>query len=133
MGQVFEHFGVPVKKWRIQTISDVMGMVDYMNMPGTPKKVDVKSQRLRASLTAVEKEMEALKRANSVEMEQVQIAHKLEREELIAENCRIKEELTQTQAALHQERAVNSGHLQSIMGLLTKGSSNSSTSMAPSV
>ena len=104
-----------------------------MNMPGTPKRVDVKTQRLRASLTAVEKEMEALKRAHSVEMEQVQTAHKLEREELIAENCRIKEELTQTQATLHKERAVNSGHLQSIMGLLTKGSSNSSTSMAPSI
>ena len=133
LGHVFEHFGVPVKKWQIQTISDVMGKVDYMNMPSTPKRVDVKTQRLRASLTAVEKEMEALKRAHSVEMEQVQMAHKLEREELIAENCRIKEELTQTQAALHQERAVNSGHLQSIMGLLTKGSSNSSTSMAPSV
>ena len=133
LGQVFEHFGVPVKKWQIQIISDVMGKVDYMNMPGTPKRVDVKTQRLRASLTAVEEEMEALKKAHSVEMEQIQIAHKLEREELIAENCRIKEELTQTQAALHQERDVNSGHLQSIMGLLTKGSSNSSTSMAPSV
>lgn len=48
-----------------------MGKVDYMNMPGTPKRVDVKTQRLRASLTAVEKEMEALKRAHSVEMEQV--------------------------------------------------------------
>ena len=42
-----------------------------MNMPGTPKRVDVKTRRLRASLTAVEKEMEALKRAHSVEMEQV--------------------------------------------------------------
>ena len=61
------------------------------------------------------------------------MAHKLEHEDLITENCRIKEELTQTQAALHQEQAVNSGHLQSIMGLLTKGSSNSSTSMAPSI
>ena len=104
-----------------------------MNMPGTPKRVDMKTQRLRASLTAVEKEMEALKRAHSVEMEQVQIAHKLEREELIAENCRIKEELTQTQAALYHEREVNYGHLQSIMGFLTKGSSTSSTSVAPSV
>ena len=68
-----------------------MGKVDYMNMRGMPKRVDVKTQRLRASLTAIEKEMEALKRAHSVEMEQVQMAHKLEREELIAENYRIKE------------------------------------------
>ena len=129
---MFEHFGVPVKKWQIQTISDVLGKVDYMNMPGTPKKVAVKTQRLRASLTSIEEEMEALKMAHSVEMEQLRLAHKLEREKLIAENCRIKDELTQTQAALHREREVNSGHLQSIMGLLTKGSSTSSTSVAPS-
>uniref|UniRef100_A0A3Q7GV59 Uncharacterized protein n=1 Tax=Solanum lycopersicum TaxID=4081 RepID=A0A3Q7GV59_SOLLC len=51
-------------------------------------------------------------------MEQIQIGHKLEREELIVENCRIKEELTQTQAALHQEIEVNSWHLQSILILL---------------
>ena len=73
-----------------------MGKVDYMNMRGMPKRVDVKTQRLRASLTAVEKEMEALKKAHSVKMEQIQLSHKLEREELIAENCRIKEKLTQT-------------------------------------
>ena len=84
---------MPLKKWQIQTISDVLGKVDYRNMPSTPKKVDVKTQRLRASLTAIEEEIEALKMAHSVEMEQIRLAQKVEREKLIAENCRIKDEL----------------------------------------
>uniref|UniRef100_M1DDF2 Uncharacterized protein n=1 Tax=Solanum tuberosum TaxID=4113 RepID=M1DDF2_SOLTU len=60
------------------------------------------------------------------------IAHELEREKLIAENCKVKEELAQTQVALHNERNINSGHLKSIFELLSKGSSSSSSFVPPS-
>ncbi|KAH0728144.1 hypothetical protein KY284_004009 [Solanum tuberosum] len=50
-------------------------------------------QRLKASLTAKDKEMDALRVAHSAEVDQLRIAHEMEREKLIAENCKVKEEL----------------------------------------
>ncbi|KAG5632055.1 hypothetical protein H5410_003772 [Solanum commersonii] len=87
-------------------------------------------QRLKAALTAKDKKMDALRVAHSAEVDQLRITHEMEREKLIAENCKVKEELAQTQVALQNERNVNSEHLKSIFEMLSKGSS-SSTSFVP--
>ncbi|KAH0685527.1 hypothetical protein KY290_017010 [Solanum tuberosum] len=108
LGMVFEHFGVPVKELQIQTINDVLGVVDH------------------------DKEMEALRVDHSAEVDQLCFAHKLEREKLFAENCKVKEELAQTQVALQNERNINSGNLKSILELLSKGASSSSSLVPPS-
>ncbi|KAH0669758.1 hypothetical protein KY285_023913 [Solanum tuberosum] len=93
LGMVFEHFGVPVKEWQIQTIKDVLGVVDHENIPATKRGANAPVQRLKASLTANDKELDALRVAHSAELDQLRITHELEREKLIAENYKVKDEL----------------------------------------
>ncbi|KAH0669785.1 hypothetical protein KY285_023938 [Solanum tuberosum] len=127
LGMVFEHFCVPIKKWQIQTIKDVLGVVDHETIPATKRRENAPVERLNASLTSKDKELDALLVAHSAELDQLRITHELECEKLIAENGKVKDELAQTQVALHNERNINSGHLKSIFELLSKGSSSSSS------
>ncbi|KAH0784238.1 hypothetical protein KY290_003836 [Solanum tuberosum] len=56
LGKVFDHFSVPVKKWQIQTTKDVLGVVDHVTIPATKRGANAPVQRLKAALTAKDKE-----------------------------------------------------------------------------
>ncbi|KAH0748894.1 hypothetical protein KY290_028126 [Solanum tuberosum] len=60
LGMVFEHFGVPIREWQIQTINDVLGVVDHETIPATKRRENALMQRLRALLTAKNEEITAL-------------------------------------------------------------------------
>ncbi|KAG5606850.1 hypothetical protein H5410_028342 [Solanum commersonii] len=69
LGMVFEHFGVPVKEWQIQTIKDVLEVVDHETIPATKRGANAPVQRLKASLTAKDKELDVLRVAHSAELD----------------------------------------------------------------
>lgn len=89
-------------------------------------------QRLKASLTAKDKEMNALRMAQSAKVVQLCLAHEMEREKWLAKNSKVKEEQAQTQPALQNDRNINSGHLKSIFELLSKDPLSSFSFVPPS-
>ncbi|KAH0752264.1 hypothetical protein KY285_005412 [Solanum tuberosum] len=133
LGMVFEHFRVPVKEWQIQTIKDVLGVVNHETIPATKRGANAPMQRLRASLTAKTEEINALQVSHSVALDKLHIDYGLQHDRLAEENSRLKEELAQTQAALNTERLSNSDRLKHLYELLTKNFSSSSSAFPPSV
>ncbi|KAH0720796.1 hypothetical protein KY290_005780 [Solanum tuberosum] len=133
LGMVFEHFGVPVGEWQIQTIKDVLGVVDHETIPATKRGANAPMQRLRASLTAKSEEVTALQVSHSAAIDKLHIDYGLKHDRLAEENSRLKEELAQTQAALNTERLSNSDRLKHLYELLTKDFSSSSSALPPSV
>ncbi|KAH0671815.1 hypothetical protein KY290_023999 [Solanum tuberosum] len=133
LGMVFEHFGVPVGKWQIQTIKDVLGVVDHEIIPATKRRANAPMQRLRASLTAKNEEITALQGSHSAAIDKLHIDYGLKHAILAEENSRLKEELAQTQAALNTERLSNSDRLKHLYELLTKDFPFSSSALPQSV
>ncbi|KAH0759770.1 hypothetical protein KY290_023263 [Solanum tuberosum] len=133
LGMVFEHFRVPVKEWQIQTIKDVLGVVNHETIPATKRGANAPMQRLRASLTAKTEEITALQVSHSAALDKLHIDYGLQHDRLAEENSRLKEELAQTQAALNTERLSNSDRLKHLYELLTKNFSSSSSAFPPSV
>ncbi|KAH0779492.1 hypothetical protein KY290_005919 [Solanum tuberosum] len=133
LGMVFEHFCVPVREWKIQTIKDVLGVVNHETIPGTKRGANAHMQRLRASLTAKNEEITALQVSHSAVIDKLHIDYGLKHDRLAEENSRLKEELAQTQVALNTERLSNSDRLKHLYELLTKDLSSSSSAIPPSV
>ncbi|KAH0751778.1 hypothetical protein KY285_004926 [Solanum tuberosum] len=65
LGMVFEHFCVPVRGWQIQTINDVLGVVNHETIPVTKRGANAPMQWLKASLTAKNEEITALQGSHS--------------------------------------------------------------------
>ncbi|KAG5632648.1 hypothetical protein H5410_004365 [Solanum commersonii] len=133
LGMVFEHFGVPVREWQIQTIKDVLRVVDHETIPSTKRRANAPTQQLRASLIAKNEEITALQGSHSTVIDKLHIDYGLEHARLAEEISRLKEELAQTQAALNTERLSNSNGLKHLYELLTKDSPSSSSTFPPSV
>ncbi|KAG5603807.1 hypothetical protein H5410_025299, partial [Solanum commersonii] len=133
LGMVFEHFGVPVGEWHIQTIKDVLGVVDHETIPATKREANAPMQRLRASLTAKNEEIIALQGSHSAAIDKLHIDYGLKHARLAEENSRLKEELAQTQAALNTERLSNFDRLKHLYELLTKDFPSLSSALLPSV
>ncbi|KAH0672865.1 hypothetical protein KY290_025104 [Solanum tuberosum] len=86
LGMVFEHFGVPVREWQIQTIKDVLGVVDHETIPATMRGENAPMQRLRASLTSKNEEITALQGSHSAAIDKLHIDYGLEHARLAEEN-----------------------------------------------
>ncbi|KAH0668578.1 hypothetical protein KY289_023071 [Solanum tuberosum] len=133
LGMVFKHFGVPVGEWQIQTINDVLGVVDHKTIPATKRGANAPMQRLRASLTVKNEEIIVLQGSHSAAIDKLHIDYGLKHAILAEENSRLKEELAQTQVALNTERLSNSDRLKHLYELLTKDFPSSSSTLPPSV
>lgn len=77
LGDIFEHFGVPVPKWQEQTKKDVLGTVNEGFMPSLEKGDPVSVQRLSAQLATKDDEISALKASHSADMEQLKVSYDL--------------------------------------------------------
>ncbi|KAH0668574.1 hypothetical protein KY289_023067 [Solanum tuberosum] len=133
LGMVFEHFGVPVREWQIQTIKDVLGVVDHETIHATKRGANAPMQRLRASLTVKNEEITLLQGSHSAAIDKLHIDYGLKHVILAEENSRLKEKLAQTQVALNTERLSNSDRLKHLYELLTKDFPSSSSALPPSV
>ncbi|KAG5593782.1 hypothetical protein H5410_035014 [Solanum commersonii] len=133
LGMVFEHFCVLVREWQIQTIKDVLGVVNHETIPATKRRENEPMQRLRASLTAKTKEITALQDSHSAAIDKLHIDYGLKHARLAEKNSRLTEELAQTQAALNTERLTNSVRLKHVYALLTKDFPSSSSTLPPFV
>uniref|UniRef100_M1E1E3 Uncharacterized protein n=1 Tax=Solanum tuberosum TaxID=4113 RepID=M1E1E3_SOLTU len=122
-----------VQKWQIQTIKDVLGVVNHETIPATKRGENAPKQRLRASLTAKNEEITALQVSHAAAIDKLHIDYGLKHDRLAEENSRLKEELAQTQAALNTERLSNSDRLKHLYELLTKDFSSSSSALPPSI
>ncbi|KAH0723184.1 hypothetical protein KY285_005772 [Solanum tuberosum] len=117
----------------IQTIKDVLGVVNHETIPATKRGANAPMQRLRASLTTKNEEITALQVSHSAAIDKLHIDYGLKHDRLAEENSRLKEELAQTQAALNTERLSNSDRLKHLYELLTKDLFSSSSALPPSV
>ncbi|KAG5590667.1 hypothetical protein H5410_041181 [Solanum commersonii] len=133
LGMVFEHFCVPVREWQIQTIKDVLGVVNHETIPATKKGANAPMQRLSASLTVKNEKITVLHGSHSAAIDKLHIDYGLKHARLAEENSRLTEELAQTQAALNTERLSNFDRLKQIYELLTKEFPSSSSALPPSV
>ncbi|KAG5576200.1 hypothetical protein H5410_056334 [Solanum commersonii] len=109
-----DHGHGSVKKWQVQTTTNVLGEVDHAAIPATSRGENSPIQCLRTSLTA-------------------KGDYGLEHVGLVEENSRLKEELAKTQETLDTERSSNSAHLNHIVDFLAKGSPSSSSFVQPYV
>ncbi|KAG5592779.1 hypothetical protein H5410_043293 [Solanum commersonii] len=67
-GMVFEHFGVPIGEWKIQTNKDILGVVNHETIPATKRGANAPMQRLRASLITKNEKITAQQGPHSTAM-----------------------------------------------------------------
>lgn len=133
LGDIFEYIQVPVEEWQEQTVKDVLGEVDHDIIYTNSRGANAPLQELRASLTEKKKKIVSLQASHSAEINRMHTDYGIQHASLVEETSRLKEKLSQTQAALDAERSSNSDHLKHIFYLVSKGSPSSSLTMRPSV
>ncbi|KAH0653015.1 hypothetical protein KY289_030693 [Solanum tuberosum] len=69
MASIFEAFDVPLQVWHSQTVKDVVGQVNHMDLPASMRRLDIPLQCLQNQLDEKENELDAMANAHQMEKE----------------------------------------------------------------
>ncbi|KAK4737275.1 hypothetical protein R3W88_000972 [Solanum pinnatisectum] len=117
LGEIFEYFKIPVKEKQVQTVKDVLGIINQVVVP-TPRRGDNASmQRLRAQLDLKDDEIAALRVSHYAAVDQLHVSYRLEHASLVQENSRLKDDLVKEEAALETEKSTNLANLKGIFDI----------------